>query len=56
MAGLTAIERDGFIQILGFLSEADLRGLCDTVTNRMITVANAKGADNSGFSYVLLSF
>uniref|UniRef100_A0A3B3SK87 Chromosome 3 open reading frame 38 n=1 Tax=Paramormyrops kingsleyae TaxID=1676925 RepID=A0A3B3SK87_9TELE len=51
MAGLTAIERDGFIQILGFLSEADLRGLCDTVTNRMIAVANAKEAREAILAY-----
>ncbi|XP_018584818.1 uncharacterized protein C3orf38 homolog [Scleropages formosus] len=41
MSALSSTERRGFIEMFSYLSDSDLRALCDTVTHRMIAVESA---------------
>lgn len=43
MSGLSEIERTGCLNILKLLSKGDLLSLCDTVTNKLISVENVAG-------------
>lgn len=43
MSGLSETERDGCTKILKLIPKGDLLSLCDTVTNKLIVVENARG-------------
>ncbi|KAJ8253155.1 hypothetical protein GJAV_G00209730 [Gymnothorax javanicus] len=51
MSGLSKRELDGCRKMLSRLSDADLIALCDTVTNRMITVDNTREAMDAILTY-----
>ncbi|XP_035250121.1 uncharacterized protein C3orf38-like isoform X2 [Anguilla anguilla] len=51
MSTLSERERRNCTKLLAFLSYSDLKALCDTVTNKLITVHNPEAAINTILAY-----